>query len=245
MATKEVKYKVVKSGNIVELISVIVPKGVCASKKSFNSEIKREYADNNKIRLDNIYRTKSRLKRLLRSNKDLKTFLTLTYKENRLDLKVCNKEFNNFIKRVKRDFPDFKYIAVPEFQKRGAVHYHLVCNLVIPEAKNIPQLFAYERQFSANYWRYGFIKVKSLYGGRIDLYLAKYLTKDLDNRLFSHRKYLYSQNCKKPIILTGIDCLDIINYIHKYLNRFYKLIFKKHVVSQFMELNYYQYELLL
>ena len=29
-------------------------------------------------------------------------------------------------------------------------------------------------------------------------YLSKYMTKDIDNRLFGKRRYLYSQNLVKP-----------------------------------------------
>jgi len=58
------------------------------------------------------------------------SFITLTFKENLTDLTIANKKFNEAMKRIRRKFPDFKYLGVPEFQKRGAVHYHLMTNIV-------------------------------------------------------------------------------------------------------------------
>ncbi len=57
------------------------------------------------------------------------SFLTLTFAENLTDLTIANKKFNVAMKVVRRKFPDFKYIGVPEFQERGAVHYHLMTNI--------------------------------------------------------------------------------------------------------------------
>jgi hypothetical protein len=58
-------------------------------------------------------------------------FLTLTFKENIQDMGKANEEFTLFNKRlsynlykVKKNV--LKYICVPEFQKRGAVHYHVI-----------------------------------------------------------------------------------------------------------------------
>jgi hypothetical protein len=116
--------------------------------------------------------------------------------------------------------------------------------LELPVKVSKAEHFAWERQFAKDLWGRdkGFIKAKSLYGGRIDLYLSKYMTKDIDKRLFSHRKFLYSKNCLRPVILTDFNSLDIVNIVYKYLNKFYKLIYNKHIVNEFLEINYYQYE---
>lgn len=60
-------------------------------------------------------------------------FLTLTFKDNVTDLDYANREFKKFIQRlnrhIKKDWTSFdgvQYVAVVEFQKRGAVHYHLL-----------------------------------------------------------------------------------------------------------------------
>jgi len=53
--------------------------------------------------------------------------LTLTFAKNLgIESKaICDKIFAAFIKRCKRKFGTFEYVAVPELQKRGAIHYHL------------------------------------------------------------------------------------------------------------------------
>jgi hypothetical protein len=54
-------------------------------------------------------------------------FLTLTTQENIIDLHIANQEFRLFIKRLtyKLGYKP-RYVAVPEFQERGAVHYHII-----------------------------------------------------------------------------------------------------------------------
>ena len=58
-------------------------------------------------------------------------FLTLTFKENITDMKKANREFTKFnmrlsykLYKVRKNV--LKYLCVPEFQKRGAIHYHVI-----------------------------------------------------------------------------------------------------------------------
>ncbi len=51
--------------------------------------------------------------------------LTLSYRENKTDLKSCWGDFARFLRAVLHMWPDFLYVAVPERQGRGAVHFHL------------------------------------------------------------------------------------------------------------------------
>lgn len=50
------------------------------------------------------------------------------------------------------------------------------------------------------FWNYGYSNVVSINNINVVGYLTKYLTKDIDNRLFSFRRYTYSLNLKKPSI---------------------------------------------
>lgn len=44
-------------------------------------------------------------------------------------------------------------------------------------------------------------------------YLSKYMTKDIDNRLFGKRRYLYSQKLKRPTdIYLNLDDLNDYKY---------------------------------
>lgn len=64
------------------------------------------------------------------------------------------------------------------------------------------------------FWQNGFSNVMELNGlcqGNIAGYMAKYMMKDLDNRLFGKKRYFYSQNVIKP----QISYLDSSNDIDK------------------------------
>jgi hypothetical protein len=51
--------------------------------------------------------------------------LTLTYRDNVEDLDLSRKHLRLFWRIVRRKFPKWKFVGVAEFQKRGAVHWHL------------------------------------------------------------------------------------------------------------------------
>lgn len=54
-------------------------------------------------------------------------FMTLTVAENSRDVKKYDDEFKKFIKRFNYKYgKKHKYIAVRQFQARGAIHYHLL-----------------------------------------------------------------------------------------------------------------------
>lgn len=54
--------------------------------------------------------------------------------------------------------------------------------------------------YDIRHWNYGFSSVFDLEGFNVVGYISKYMTKDIDNRLYGHRRYLYSNNLNKPII---------------------------------------------
>jgi hypothetical protein len=155
-------------------------------KKCDKAEFKMEV-----IRDFSLRRTRSKIVRLIDCNPDLNTFLTLTFKDNVCDLKKANLVFNKFIKRLKRQVKGLKYLAVPEFQKRGAVHYHVLVN------------FEMENKRLADIWDQGFVMINKVkHVNRIGAYVAKYISKDLfDLRYFGMRKILSSRNLAKPIVV--------------------------------------------
>lgn len=154
-----------------------------------------------KIEDRNIIRSKLECQRLAKANMtEWKTFITLTYAKCITDLKVANKEFHNFIRKVQRVKKDFKYIVVPEFQKRGAVHYHLLTNIDYDDRELLFEQEDKPEFIHIKYWLKGFTKVEKLRNDpkKVVGYISKYMTKDVDNRLFGHRRYFYSMNLEKP-----------------------------------------------
>lgn len=155
-----------------------------------------------------LQRAKRSIRRLVYCNPNLNKFVTLTFAKNVKSLPYANQQFNLFVKRVKYAYPDFEYIAVPEFQKRGAVHYHLLCNLpfVAPEAL-------------AALWSFGFVKVNRIFGDvtLVASYITKYLTKGgVDKRLFLKKKYFCSRSLKRPIIFYNDGFVNAIHQIYDF-----------------------------
>lgn len=166
----------------------------------------------NEIQDRNLIRSKLQCQRIAKSNmEDWKSFITLTFEENITEVKKAWKKLHSFITMVQRNFSNFKYLCVPEFQKRGAVHYHLLtnipCNSEIISKRTLKRLYNpnikdYKEleYYDIKYWNNGFSSAEPLENDpkKVVGYISKYMTKDIDNRLFSHRRYFYSRNLNVP-----------------------------------------------
>lgn len=128
-------------------------------------------------------------------------FVTLTFKDglsfNITDVKSCNAAFNLFIKRLKYRYSELRYLAVIEFQDangRGAVHYHMICNLPFVKKSELQKI-----------WGNGFVKINAI--DKVDnvgAYISKYMAKDLDDtRLQGLKAYQYSRSLRKPVELAN------------------------------------------
>lgn len=74
-------------------------------------------------------RARTQVRRLVKA-KNLDTMLTLTYQENMQDRSRMARDFDVFVKRVRRVLPSFEYVCVFERQKRGAWHAHIAVQRV-------------------------------------------------------------------------------------------------------------------
>lgn len=212
----------------------------------FNSSIVNKDCSNNvnsndvkTIEERNIIRSKLECQRLAKSNiNDWKTFITLTFAENVTDLKTANKEFRYFVDKVRRIKKDFKYLCITEFQKRGAVHYHLLTNICINDSKLIYSQEDNSKFKHIKYWNKGFSSIEILQGDpkKIIGYISKYMTKDIDNRLFGKHRYYYSQNLIKP----KESFIDLDN--KKELNFYKEKIQDKELLYQNEYINIYNNE---
>lgn len=176
-----------------------------------NSSNSTQSIKENAIAKKNIIRSKLECQRLAKANsEDWKTFITITFKDNITDVNYAYKKYSIFISSIKRIYKDFKCIAVPEFQKRGAVHYHLLTNISIDDKRFIYSQEDNEKFKHIKYWSWGFTKVDNVVGDikKISGYISKYMTKDIDNRLFSKHRYYYTRNLKKPTT----EYLDLSNF---------------------------------
>lgn len=184
----------------------------------------------------NIIRSKLECQRLAKANiKSWETFITLTFSENITSVEAANKRFRYFIDKVRRVKKDLKYLCITEFQKRGAIHYHLLTNISIDDSKLIYSQEDNPKFKHIKYWNDGFTSIEVIKGDpkKIVGYISKYMTKDIDNRLFSYRRYVYSQNLKKP----STSYLDLETENGQ--NHFKKIIQDKSLVYQNEYLNPY------
>lgn len=152
----------------------------------------------------NSRRARWNLMRLVNMNFDSHSkFVTLTFADNVVSLDEAHKEFDRFMKRMKRRYPKFKYVVATEFQKRGAVHYHMIADLPYVRNDELRKL-----------WRNGFVRINDIENcDNVGAYTSKYISKqNKDVRLNGRKAYMTSKNLDRPIILKGDDALAVIEY---------------------------------
>lgn len=171
------------------------------------------------IEFKNIIRSKISCQLLAKCNLySWKTFITLTYADNFTNIPLSRKHLQYFIDSIRRVKKDFMYICITEFQKRGAIHFHLLTNIDYNDSKLMYSQLDNSKYIHIKYWNYGFNSVEKITGDlqKIIGYISKYMTKDIDNRLFGKRRYTYSNNLIKP----KYSYLNIDNsyYYNKFIN---------------------------
>jgi len=161
-------------------------------------------------------RAKTCIRRIVNSNPHWTKFFTLTFAENRTDRVSANYDFNLFIRRLKYRYPSFSYLAVPERQKRGAIHYHLICNMPFVNFDELREI-----------WGFGRLEVKDIRSvKKTGAYIAKYLTKDTSD--FFSKRYFCSADVYRSVELIGW-------YAEKFILKFCLLItpiFQKQFYSE-------------
>lgn len=205
---KNVKNKILISGNVVETFDysrgyfLNYPSTNKVGRASQNTTEEDKKCNRKKV----LSRANSSVRNLVNANPQLNKFFTLTFKDNVTDLKYANHQFRCFIKRLNRYLEknrksSVEYVAVVEFQKRGAIHYHLLCNLPFISAKQLAKI-----------WGNGFIRINKIDNiDNVGAYVTKYMTKDNeDNRLVGNRCFLTSQGLKKPIEIINTDIAAVI-----------------------------------
>lgn len=153
------------------------------------------------------YRACKNIRGLVNSNaEELNKFVTLTFAKNEQDLIIANYEFKKFIQRLqlKISYP-LKYVCIVEFQKRGAVHYHLIMNLPLFGKKRLEKV-----------WGHGFVKINRIDNVQnIGAYFSKHGTKGDDvesERLASRKKFFSSRNLKRPLEIKDDDQVDVLYF---------------------------------
>ena len=212
---ERVTHRIIQSGDIIEIYeySEGYLKGYKLTENEINKRTRSESnLDDTDSRERSLKRAKANLRRLINANvgqygKEFTAkFLTLTFKDNVKDLDKANYEFEKFIKRLNYHCfgtkkANLKYTCVVEFQKRGAIHYHVIIY-------NMPYIKAND---IGNVWGNGFIKINKIDDvDNVGAYVSEYLGqaekgqgKNIeDDRLQGKKSYFSSRGLYNPIEIT-------------------------------------------
>lgn len=206
--------KIVQSGTLLEIYEY---ERDLPRKRASKAKIKRirGYKRVTKRRHDNVLRQSKSFKRIITSNLvsgDNPAFLTVTMAQT-VRIEDASRIFTRFIERF-RSYAgkEFRYIAVPEFQRRGAVHFHILIwglqdKLVLDEGST---------RTIQRIWGRGFVDIIQTDGSvKLAGYLAKYMRKALyDERLGNKRSYFCSRNVLRPVSLPFESALGLLDDIY-------------------------------
>lgn len=190
--------KTIKAGHVIEVYTyerLNVNGGGAREKTGINTE--QNYKNTQRAR-------RNRVRQLVLCNfNERDKFVTFTFGGKTdfdvTDVNSCNKYWMNFIKRLRRRYKNFKYIAVVEFQDkngRGAVHYHMISNLPYIKKSELAEI-----------WGAGFVYINAIDKvDNIGAYVTKYMNKDLDDeRLQGLKAYNHSRGLLEPVELKTWD----------------------------------------
>ena len=316
---KLVNCKIIKCGDYFE---VYFYNNHYINDKNLEKNINIENVENNLISYDsynenyeptfkqieekNINRSRLNMERVIKTNeKRFFSFITLTFSDKITNLDYANKELDKFITKIKRKFKNFLCVGVPEFQKNGSVHFHLLTNIDFylsdllienSQTNRLYQKFSesqlknfifehteeklikkvgkkklnsldfcfrlYNGKYentkcnynkksnelkifkTIKYWKNGFTNVIPITDINIIGYMSKYMTKDIDNRLFSRKRYFQYGNLERPkeeyLNLNDLKHLDYLNNNFKIDNVVYNRTYKDYFGN---DINFFEFKL--
>jgi len=195
--------KLIKSGNLLEIYQYEqAPKVSSAPRRKRTPEAADSGGRSRSAqwRIGNAVRAKRRFVRLVRANingSSKPAFITLTMHAITTlpEASIC---FTSFARLLSKTYgSSLRYIAVPEFQKRGAVHFHCLI-------WGIPESVIHEerdKRYIQNLWGYGYVDGILTDGSdKLAGYLAKYMQKSMsDERIGGKRGYYANSAVLRPV----------------------------------------------
>lgn len=174
-----------------------------------------EHDDIDIKRVDNIARAQRKIKRLVNANAFVfgyyPIFVTYTFADNVQDVVFANRIFKEHMRDLRRRIVGRKlrYVCVPETQKRGAIHYHVVF-FDLPFIVGIKQIFA-------SSWGHGWVQIKPVKHVRnIGAYVSKYFGKQwASDRKPKTKNYFSSVNLLQPEVYRSLDIMQKVSIIKK------------------------------
>ena len=201
-----------------QLLDAITPKGQLdfnsmAEYEEKKKQFDRKFSPKLEDAVRSMNRAKDNLMDILKCN-EFNFFVTLTFnneKKDRLDDKETRKIFVNWVNYIQKLFSSFYYVAVPEYHKKGGLHFHLLIGGVSAEDIKLEDSGKKVKTgrckgqiiYNVKRWeKKGFsTATKILDNIAVTYYLSKYLTKGkIDPRFYNKKRYYTSKNIKRPQI---------------------------------------------
>lgn len=154
--------------------------------------------------------------------------MTLTQSENESSIDESYKAFHYFNKLMRMRWKDWAYVATPEFQKRGSVHYHLAV-VGFYHAGTVRALWRralrgkggnVDMQAPKDLKRPGDRSPR-----RIAAYISKYITKD-ETVGFNRKRYYSGGTFTPPQIFKGFSARGL--YMPKIAREIFNKLIKRH-----------------
>jgi len=215
--------KIIRSGNLIEVYQY--EKSIPVRRKFRQPDTYRKGSRGSRPRsADSLRRASKVFRRIVRANlvgDEHPSLFTFTMYQ-KLSYGASVRIFTRFIVRLRRDYGgEFRYIAVPEFQQRGAVHWHVLIWGLPPHLACVGYYTKYgfreecteDRQcerktrYFARLWLTGFCDGIFTDGSpQLAGYLAKYLSKTMsDIRLSGKKAYYASRNILRPMCVSSAN----------------------------------------
>lgn len=199
--------KLIVSGNTIEYYNY-----EREINKKIQSGIRKAFKRRNTTplysRSDSIRRRYKSFSRLVRANlvgSSEPSLLTLTIAQN-VGIKRGYEYLAEFWRQLRQSSVKVeRFIAVPEFQKRGSVHFHIIIwgiNDYVEKERDSRKL--------QHLWQRGFVDCLRTDGSeKLAGYLAKYMRKSMyDRRLVGQKAYSASRSCLRSVSLSSSQAFN-------------------------------------
>jgi len=168
-------------------------------------------------RVDNLRRVQQEVRRIVETNatttNEVIKFVTYTFAENVTSVPEANRRWRLYCKRFQRRFGRQPYLCVTEFQKRGAVHFH-VLYFKLPFVRNLKYILGGPNtsRVSEGLWGEGFVHVKGISHVRsVSAYVSKYITEEThDKRLAGRKAFFCSRGLPRPVEYRNPQAVDFL-----------------------------------
>lgn len=139
----------------------------------------------------------------------------------RYDIAYARRVLSNWFRNQKKHSPNLQFLAVPEYHKNGAIHFHCLMSNFNGQLKETSKKTKYGQTiYNATGYYSGFTEFVRI-GERFDSqsydedykrvakYLTKYITKDMP-MISGRRRYLVSEGLNRPIVrVNGVSRLRL------------------------------------